>query len=50
MDARGTTRGWTRGRSEVVRTSKGFVAWLPAKAEDTLVVDALLLVVFYIVA
>ena len=39
-----------RGGLEVVGTSEGFVAWLPVKAADTLVVDAVLLVVSYMVA
>ena len=48
MDARGVMRGWTG--SVVARTGEGFVAWLPVKAADTLVVDAVLLVVSYMVA
>ena len=38
------------GRLEVVRAGKGFVAWLPMKAADTLVMDVVLLIMSYMVA
>ena len=50
LDVRGAMRGWMGGGSEGARTGKGLVARLPAKARDTLVVDAVLLIVSHMVA
>ena len=44
------TRRWMGGGVEVARTGESFVAWLPAEAADTLVVDATLLVVSHMIA
>ena len=43
-------RGWMGGGLEGARTGKGLVARLPAKVTDTLVVDAVLLIVSHMVA
>ena len=43
-------KGWMRCCSEVTRAGEGFVARLPVEAADTLVVDAVFLVVSCMVA
>ena len=48
MDTRGTTRRWAG--SVVARARKGLVTGLPAETADTLVVDAVFLVMSSVVA
>ena len=48
MDTGGTAKRWTGG--VVARTCECFVTGLPAEAADTLVVDAIFLVVTSVVA
>ena len=46
----GMVKGRMRSRPKVTRAGEGFVTGLPMKAADTLVVNAVLLVVSHMVA
>ena len=47
MDTWGTTKRRVRGRLVVTRAGEGFVSRSPVEARDTLVVDAILLVMSF---